>query len=82
MYGVIPILYAPFMIIVAMVMAWLRTPSLAWILIVVTVAVLIIMAFLVPKIFKAYDERQKRLDAHLQPWWLHVSRPDRWLKRS
>jgi len=62
MYGVILILYAPFMILVAMVMAYLRTPSLAWILIVVTVAVLIIMAFLVPKIFKAYDERQKRLD--------------------
>ncbi len=62
MYGVILILYAPFMIIVAMVMAYLRTPSLAWILIVVTVAVLIIMAFLVPQIFKAYDERQKRLD--------------------
>ncbi len=62
MYGVILILYAPFMIIVAMIMAYLRTPSLAWIMIVVTVAVLIIMAFLVPKIFKAYDERQKKLD--------------------
>jgi ABC-type multidrug transport system fused ATPase/permease subunit len=62
MYGVILILYAPFMVIVALLMAFVRTPSLAWILIVVIVVVLAIMGILVPRIFRAYDERQKRLD--------------------
>ena len=62
MYGVILVLYAPFMVLVAFVMAWWRTPSLIWILVVVTIGVLVIMGLFVPRIFKAYDERQKRLD--------------------
>ena len=62
MYGVILILYAPFMILVAMVMAYLRTPSLAWIIIVVTAGGADHHGLPGPKIFKAYDQRQKRLD--------------------
>lgn len=61
-YSVILLLYAPFMVLVALTLSLLRTPSLIWILLLVIVVVLGIMAFLVPQIFKAYDERQKRLD--------------------
>ena len=61
-YAVLLLLYAPFMVIVAFVLGWLRTPSLLWIMVVVIVVVLAIMAFIVPQIFKAYDKRQKRLD--------------------
>jgi ATP-binding cassette subfamily B protein len=62
MYGTMLALYAPFMIIVAFALALIFTPSLVWILVVVAVLTLIIMAFLVPKVFAAYDERQKKLD--------------------
>jgi ABC-type multidrug transport system fused ATPase/permease subunit len=62
MYTVILLLYAPFMVIVAFILAYLRTPSLVWILAAVTVVVLAMMGILVPQIFKVYDERQQRLD--------------------
>jgi len=62
MYAVLLTLYAPFMLIIAFVLALLFTPSLVWILVVVAVLVLIIMAFLVPKVFAAYDDRQEKLD--------------------
>ncbi|NCF64977.1 MAG: ATP-binding cassette domain-containing protein [Chloroflexi bacterium] len=62
MYSVMLLLYAPFMVLIAFVLALLNTPNLVWIMILVTVVVLGIMAFLVPQIFNAYDERQKRLD--------------------
>jgi len=63
MYGTMLTLYAPFMIIVAFGLALLFTPSMVWILVVVSILVLVIMVILVPKVFAAYDERQKRLDA-------------------
>ena len=62
MYAVLLTLYAPFMLIIAFALALLFTPSLVWILVVVAVLVLIIMAFLVPKVFAAYDDRQEKLD--------------------
>ncbi len=62
LYSVMLLLYAPFMVLAAFVLAFVRTPSLAWVLVLVTVVVLGVMAFLVPQIFKSYDERQKRLD--------------------
>ena len=62
MYSVMLLLYAPFMVLIAFVLALINTPNLVWIMIAVTVVVLGIMAFLVPQIFNAYDERQKRLD--------------------
>lgn len=62
MYAVLLTLYAPFMLIIAFALALLFTPSLVWILVIVAILVLIIMAFLVPKVFAAYDERQEKLD--------------------
>jgi ATP-binding cassette subfamily B protein len=62
MYGTVLLLYAPFMILVAFVLAFIRTPSLAPILLGVTVLVGVIMAFLVPQVFKYLDLRQSRLD--------------------
>ncbi len=61
-YSVMLLLYAPFMVLVALVLAFVVTPGLAWILIAVSIVVLGLMAFIVPKVFKAYDERQRRLD--------------------
>ncbi len=62
MYAVLLTLYAPFMLIIAFVLALLFTPSLVWIMAVVAALVLVIMAFVVPKVFAAYDERQEKLD--------------------
>lgn len=62
MYAVLLTLYAPFMLIIAFALALLFTPSLVWILVIVAALVLVIMAFLIPKVFAAYDERQEKLD--------------------
>jgi len=62
MYSVMLVLYAPFMIVVALILAFITTPGLAWLMVVVAILVLAIMAFLAPQIFNAYDERQHRLD--------------------
>ncbi|MCP4357663.1 MAG: ABC transporter ATP-binding protein [Chloroflexi bacterium] len=61
-YMIILLLYAPFMVLMAFILAFIFTPSLAWILLVVSVVVLGLMVFIVPQVFKAYDQRQKRLD--------------------
>ncbi len=63
LYMTILSLYAPFMILVAFVLTIINMPELLWVLILVVVVVLGIMAFLVPQVFRAYDERQQRLDA-------------------
>ena len=63
MYSVMLLLYAPFMVIVAFILTLSRTPSLLWMLIVVTVVIGIVMFLIVPRIFQAYDQRQERLDA-------------------
>ncbi len=62
MYAVLLTLYAPFMLIIAFALALLFTPSLVWILVIVAVLVLVIMAFLIPRVFAAYDQRQEKLD--------------------
>lgn len=62
MYATILTLYAPFMMVVAILLTLIMTPQLIWVLLLVTAIVLVIMALLVPRIFKAYDERQRRLD--------------------
>ena len=62
MYSVMLILYAPFMMLVALVLALITTPSLIWLMLVVAAVILVIMFFLAPQIFRAYDARQKRLD--------------------
>jgi ATP-binding cassette subfamily B protein len=55
-------LYAPFMLIIAFALTIMRTPSLVWILVVMTVVVLGLLSLLVSQIFKAYEARQQRLD--------------------
>jgi len=62
LYTTMLALYAPFMLLITFVLTLLRTPSLVWILIVMTIVLVIFLALLVSQIFKAYDERQKRLD--------------------
>ena len=63
LYSTMLALYAPFMLLVTLGITIIRTPGMVWLLLVVIAAVLGFMAFLVPGIFRAYDERQKRLDA-------------------
>ncbi|MEI6621610.1 MAG: ABC transporter ATP-binding protein [Actinomycetes bacterium] len=62
MYAIMLILYAPFMVIIAFVMAMLTTPGLVWILVVASILVIGVMGVLAPKIDKAYVARQERLD--------------------
>lgn len=62
-YMVMLALYAPFMVLAAMALAAINTPSLLWVLPVAAVVVLVIMAILVPQIDRAYSRRQERLDA-------------------
>lgn len=62
LYMTLLLLYAPFMLLVTYVLTTINTPSLIWLLVVVTVVVLGIMALLIPQVFRAYDNRQKRLD--------------------
>jgi ATP-binding cassette subfamily B protein len=62
MYTTMLALYAPFMVITAFILALIFTPSLVWILVAVAIIVLVIMALLIPRVFKAYDERQAKLD--------------------
>jgi ABC-type multidrug transport system fused ATPase/permease subunit len=62
LYTTMLALYAPFMLLVTFVLTILNTPSLVWILILLTVVLLGLLAILVSQIFKAYDARQQRLD--------------------
>ena len=55
-------LYAPLMVLVALVLTIITTPSLVWMLLLLIVVVLGIMGVVAPQVFRAYDERQKRLD--------------------
>jgi ABC-type multidrug transport system fused ATPase/permease subunit len=62
LYMTLLLLYAPFMLLVTYVLTIINTPSLIWVLILVTIVVLGVMALLIPQVFRAYDERQQRLD--------------------
>jgi len=62
LYMTLLLLYAPFMLLVTYVLTIMNTPSLIWVLVLVTIVVLGIMALLIPQVFRAYDERQQRLD--------------------
>ncbi len=62
LYATLLVLYAPFMLIVALVLTIVNTPELVWLLLVIVAFVLVLMWFIAPRIFKAYDERQKKLD--------------------
>ena len=62
LFGVMLLLYAPIMLIVALGLAMLTAPGMAWILLVVAVIVLGAAAILIRPMERAYDERQHRLD--------------------
>jgi len=62
LYMTLLLLYAPFMLLITYVLTIINTPSLIWVLVIVTIIVLGIMALLIPQVFRAYDERQQRLD--------------------
>jgi len=62
LYMTLLLLYAPFMLLITYALTIIYTPSLIWVLIIVTVIVLGVMAFLIPQVFRAYDERQQRFD--------------------
>ena len=62
LYGCLLILYAPFMLVIAFILTLIKSPSLVWLLLVATAAVVGVMALIAPVIFKAYVARQERLD--------------------
>jgi ATP-binding cassette subfamily B protein len=62
LYTTMLALYAPFMLVITFILTAFRTPSLLWILVVMIVVLVTILVLLVNRIFKAYDERQQRLD--------------------
>ena len=62
LYTTMLALYAPFMLLVTFVLTVMRTPELLWILMLMTVVLLGALVILVSQIFRAYDERQQRLD--------------------
>jgi ATP-binding cassette subfamily B protein len=63
LYSTMLALYAPFMLLVTLAITIIRTPEMVWLLLLVIVGVLGFMVVLVPHVFRAYEERQKRLDA-------------------
>jgi len=61
-FTVMLLLYAPIMLVVAFVLALANTPQLVWLLVAVGAVVGVLMFTIVPRIFAAYADRQKRLD--------------------
>ena len=61
-FSMMLMLFAPFMVIVAFILALATSPELSWMIIVVAVVVILIMLVMVPRIFKATQQRQKALD--------------------
>jgi|GEM_PF-3591199 len=62
LFGVMLLLYAPFMLIVSLALAVFTAPGMVWILVVVAVVVLAASVLLVRPMERAYATRQKRLD--------------------
>ncbi len=62
LYMTLLLLYAPFMLLITYALTIMNIPSMVWVLVIVTVIVLGVMVLLIPQVFRAYDERQERLD--------------------
>jgi ATP-binding cassette subfamily B protein len=62
LFGVMLLLYAPFMLVVSLALASFTSPGMVWILLLVTVVVLGLAALIIPPMERAYAERQRRLD--------------------
>ena len=61
LYMVMLVLYAPFMVLVALTLTALFAPSMLWVLLLAAAVVLGFMVLLLPSLVKAYYERQDRL---------------------
>ena len=62
LYTTMLALYAPFMLLITFILTAMKTPNLLWILVVMVAVLLVVLVLLVNQIFRAYDERQQRLD--------------------
>lgn len=62
LYSTLLTLYAPFMLVVTLIFTIFSSPELVWLLLVIIVVVIGAMILFIPPVFRAYDERQKRLD--------------------
>ena len=61
-FSMMLMLFAPFMVLVAFILGLATAPELSWMILVVAVVVILIMLVMVPRIFKAAQQRQKALD--------------------
>jgi len=61
LYMVMLVLYAPFMVLVALTLTAIFAPTMFWVLLLAAAAVLGFMALLLPSLVKAYYERQEKL---------------------
>jgi ATP-binding cassette subfamily B protein len=61
-FSMMLLLFAPFMVVVAFILALATAPELSWMIVVVAIVVIVIMAAMVPRIYKATQQRQKALD--------------------
>lgn len=62
MFGLLLGLYAPFLFTIALVLVIINTPELVWLLLVIIAVVVVLLLVMTPPIFRAFEERQKRLD--------------------
>ena len=62
LYMTLLLLYAPFMLLMTYVLTIINTPSLIWVLVLGDRGRAGCDGALIPQVFKAYDERQQRLD--------------------
>lgn len=63
LYAVMMGLLAPFQLLVSLVLVYLFTPELLWLMFAVITIIVILIFLIVPAIFRNYEERQSRLDA-------------------
>ena len=61
LYMVMLVLFAPFMVLVAFILTAIFAPSMLWVLVLASAAVLGFMAILLPSLVKAYGQRQQKL---------------------
>ena len=61
LYMVMLVLYAPFMVLVAIILTAIFAPSMLWVLVLAAATVLGFMALLLPSLVRAYNERQSKL---------------------
>ncbi|MEA3334828.1 MAG: ABC transporter ATP-binding protein [Chloroflexota bacterium] len=63
LYALMLGLYAPFILLITLVLVIITTPSLIWLLLAIIAIIVVLMFLLIPAIFRNFEQRQKRLDA-------------------